>query len=46
MEELNIVPIEKIIEERQLSLLGQVHRMNEERLVREIFEVRMPGKTR
>ena len=46
MEELNIVSIEKAIEKRQLSLLGNVHRMNEERLAREIFEVRLPGKNK
>ena len=44
MEELNIVPNEKVIEERQLSFLGHVPRMNEKRLAREIFEVRVPGK--
>ena len=44
VEELNIVPIEKVIEERQLSLLGHVHRMNEERLAKEIFDV--PRKNR
>ena len=43
VEELNIAPIEKIIEERQLSLFGHVHIMNDERLAREIFEVRVPG---
>ena len=31
-------------EQRQSSLLGHVHRMNEERLAREIFEVRVPEK--
>ena len=41
VEELNMVPIEKVIEGRQLSLLGHVHRMNEE-----IFEVRVPGKNK
>ena len=46
MEELNIAPIEKIIEERQLSLFGHVHIMNDERLAREIFEVRVPGKNK
>ena len=45
VEEINIVPIEKVIE-RQLSLLGRVHRMNEERLARERFEVRVPGKNK
>ena len=43
-ELINIVPIEKVIEDRQLSLVGHVHRMNEERLAGEIFEVRVPGK--
>ena len=43
VEELDIVPIEKVIEEKQLSLLGRVHRMNEERLAREMFEVRVLG---
>ena len=44
VEELNMVPIEKVVEKRQLSLLGHVHRMNEERLAKEIFEVSVPGK--
>ena len=44
VEELNIVPIEKVIEERQLSLLGHVHSMNKERLTREIFKGRVLGK--
>ena len=30
VEELNMVPIEKVMEERQLRLLRHVHRMNEE----------------
>ena len=46
VEELNIVPIKKVMEERQLSLLEHVHRMNEERLAREIFEVRVPRKNK
>ena len=46
VEELNMVPIEKAIEEIQLSSLGHVHRTNEERLAEEIFEVGLPGKTR
>ena len=44
VEELNMVPIEEAREEIQLSLLRRVHRMNEERLVEEIFEVRVLGK--
>ena len=36
--------IENVIEEKQPRLLGHVHRMNELRLTREIFEVRVPGK--
>ena len=46
VEEVNIVPIERVVEERELSLLGHEHIMNEERLAKEIFEVRIPGKTR
>ena len=46
MEELNVVPIEKVIEERQLSLRGHVHRMNEEKLAKEIFEVRQTAEQR
>ena len=41
-----LLPIEKVIEQRQLSLLGHVHRMNEERLTKELFEVRVPGKNK
>ena len=36
--------IKKVIDERQLSLLGHAHRVNEERLTREIFEVRAGEK--
>ena len=45
-EGLNIVLIEKVIEERQLSLLGHVHRINKERLAKEIFEVRVTEKNK
>ena len=38
-----MVPIEKVIGEKQLSLLGHVHRTNEERLTKEIVDVRVPG---
>ena len=46
VEELNIVPIEKVVEQRQLRLIGHVHRMNGERLAVEIFEVRVPEKNK
>ena len=46
VEELNMVPIEEAREEIQLSLLRRVHRMNEERLAREIFEVKVLGKNK
>ena len=40
VEELNMPPTEKVAEERQLSLVGRVHRMNEQRLAKKIFVVR------
>ena len=46
VEELNMMPIEKVIEDRQLSFLEHVHRMNKERLAKEIFEVRVLEKSK
>ena len=43
VEELTIVPIENVIEQSQSSLL---YKMNEERLAKEIFDVRVPGKNK
>ena len=46
MEELNVVSTENVIEERQPSFLRRVHRMNQEKLAKEMFEVRVSEKNK
>ena len=41
-----LTPIEKLIEERQLSWLGHVHRMENERRTKRIFEARIQGRNK
>jgi hypothetical protein len=43
---LNIKPIELLIDERQLSWLGNIHRVKDERLTREMYETRVQGKNK
>lgn len=46
VEELKIKPIEKIIEERQLSWLGHLLRMKEERITKQVYEARTQGRNK